>query len=203
MWNKKEYNIISCRVISSHKGPMYIETPPDWCAWNNPQILGKETGRGQNRRMSRDDLNYTIVEVGQNTEKSLGNLKRFIVTQIPVKYHHLKLVWKIRKRVNNINLDQNNFVLIDKTKRSCHPGNFVVSADHSLKIKESENIDEYSDLSWELKKLWHMRVIPVGILWTVTKGRENKLEELDIRGRIKTIQNAALLKSARILRRVL
>ena len=26
IWNKKEHNIIICRVISSHIGPLYIET---------------------------------------------------------------------------------------------------------------------------------------------------------------------------------
>ena len=26
MWNKKEPNIIICRVIHSHMGPMYVET---------------------------------------------------------------------------------------------------------------------------------------------------------------------------------
>ena len=32
IWNKKEHNIISCRLISSHTDPMYIETPwyIDW-----------------------------------------------------------------------------------------------------------------------------------------------------------------------------
>ena len=27
IWNKKEHHIIISRVISSHKGPMHIETP--------------------------------------------------------------------------------------------------------------------------------------------------------------------------------
>ena len=27
IWNKKEHNIIICRVISSYIGPMYIKTP--------------------------------------------------------------------------------------------------------------------------------------------------------------------------------
>ena len=30
---------------------------------------------------------YNIVEIDSNTEKSPGNLKRFAVTQIPVKDH--------------------------------------------------------------------------------------------------------------------
>ena len=43
----------------------------------------------------------------------------------------------------------------------------------------------------------------VGALGTVPKGLESGLENLEIRGRIDTIQNTALLQSARILRRVL
>ena len=33
IWNKKEHNIISSRVISSHMGPMYIETPSISAVW--------------------------------------------------------------------------------------------------------------------------------------------------------------------------
>ena len=32
---------------------------------------------------------YSMVEVGQNTEKSPGNLRRLAVTQTPVKNHQL------------------------------------------------------------------------------------------------------------------
>ena len=33
-----------------------------------------------------------IIEIEQNTEKSLGDLKRFVVTQTPVRNHRLTLV---------------------------------------------------------------------------------------------------------------
>ena len=39
--------------------------------------------------------NYSIVENGQNTEKSHGDLRRLAVTQTPVKYHQLTQMWKI------------------------------------------------------------------------------------------------------------
>ena len=39
--------------------------------------------------MCRDNANYSIVEVGQNTEKSSGDLKRLAATQTPVKDHQL------------------------------------------------------------------------------------------------------------------
>ena len=43
----------------------------------------------------------------------------------------------------------------------------------------------------------------IGALCTVTEGLLKGLEDLEIRGRVETIQNTALLKLARILRRVL
>ena len=48
-------------------------------------------------------------------------------------------------------------------------------------------------------------VIPivVGTLGMVPKGLEKRLEEVEIRGRIEIIQTTALLKLARILKRVL
>ena len=50
-----------------------------------------------------------------------------------------------------------------------------------------------------------LKVIPIVVdeLETVSEGFERKLEELEIRGRIKTIQTETLLKSARIVRKVL
>ena len=48
-------------------------------------------------------------------------------------------------------------------------------------------------------------VIPIviGALGTVTKGLVQELEDLEIRGRVETIQTTAFLRSARILRSVL
>ena len=83
---------------------------------------------------------------------------------------------------------------------------FAVFGDHSVKLKESEKKDKYLDLARELKTLWNMKVmfiIVIGALGTATKGLVNVLEDLEIRGREENIQTTALLRSARILRRVL
>ena len=42
--------------------------------------------------MCGDHSNYSIVEIGQNTEKSPGNLKRLAATQNPLKDHQLTLM---------------------------------------------------------------------------------------------------------------
>ena len=86
--------------------------------------------------------------------------------------------------------------------------NFAVPADHRVKLKESEKRDKYHDLARELKKKqWNMKVtiilIVIGALGTVTKRLVQGLEDLEITGWAETIQTTALLKSARILRRVL
>ena len=44
-----------------------------------------------------DHPNYYIIENGQNTEKSSGDLRRLAITQTPVKDHQLKLMWETLK----------------------------------------------------------------------------------------------------------
>ena len=94
-----------------------------------------------------------------------------------------------------------------KKKRTCKIVDFAVSADHRIKLKECEEKDNYLNLHRELKKLWNMKVmivpIVIGAFGTVTKGLLRGLEDLEVGGRVETIQTTALLKAARILRRVL
>ena len=94
-----------------------------------------------------------------------------------------------------------------KKKRTCRIADFAVPADHRVKFKESEKKDKYLDLAWELKKLWNMKVtvisIVIGALGTVTKELVKGLKNLEITGGVETIQTTVLLKSARILKRVL
>ena len=74
--------------------------------------------------------------------------------------------------------------------------------DFAVQLKESEKKDRYLDLASELKKLWNMKVTVI-MIETVTKGLIMGLEDLKIRGPVKTIQTTASLRSARILRLVL
>ena len=80
---------------------------------------------------------------------------------------------------------------------------FAVPADHRINLKECEKNDKYLDLARELKKaVEQMKVtnVPIGIgaLGTITKGLLKGLEDLEVGGRVKTIQMTALLKTARI-----
>ena len=62
----------------------------------------------------------------------------------------------------------------------------------------NEKKDKNLDLARELKKLWNMHV-----LGTVTKGLLKGLEDLEVGGRVETIQTTALLRTSRILKKVL
>ena len=69
----------------------------DWCTWDNPKRIGKGTRRFENQRTSGDHPDYSIIKIGQNTEKSPGNLRRLAVPQTPLKNNQLMLVGKPRK----------------------------------------------------------------------------------------------------------
>ena len=57
-------------------------------------MIAKGTGGLGSWRTSGDHPNYNIIENGQNTEKSPGDLRRLAVTQTPVKNHQLTLMCK-------------------------------------------------------------------------------------------------------------
>ena len=65
--------------------------------------IGTGTGGLGHKRTSRDHLNYSIVEISQDTEKSLGKMRRFALTQTPVSSHRLIMVWKLSKINDNNN----------------------------------------------------------------------------------------------------
>ena len=83
----------------------------------------------------------------------------------------------------------------------------AVPTEHRVKLKEFENKDKYCNLARELIKLWNTRVtitpIVIAAPGTVTEALVKELVDLEIRGRVETIQTAALLRLACIQRRVL
>ena len=61
------------------------DTNFNWCTRNCHQMIGSGTEGLGNRRTSGAHPNYNIIEIGQNTEKSPGDLKRLAVAQTSVK----------------------------------------------------------------------------------------------------------------------
>ena len=55
----------------------------NWCTRGDHIRLAKGVGRVGKLRTGGDHLKSGIVKVGQNTEKSPGDMRRLTVTQIP------------------------------------------------------------------------------------------------------------------------
>ena len=119
-----------------------------------------------------------------------------------------KFVWDFNIQTDHlIPARRPDLLIINKKPKICKIVDFAVPADHRINLKEGEKKNKYLDLAREIKKLWNMKVtivqIVIGALGTVTKGLLKGLEELEIGGRVEIIQTTALLRMARILRRVL
>ena len=85
--------------------------------------------------------------------------------------------------------------------------NFAVPADHRIKLKICEKKDKYLNLARDLKKIRNMTVtiilIEIGAFGTVTKRLLKGMEDLEFYRLVEAILTTALLRSARIVRRVL
>ena len=66
------------------------DTNCNYCTWNNPQKIDNVTRKFGNKRTNEDQPAYSIIKMGQNTEKSPGDLRRFAVT--PLRNHRPTLV---------------------------------------------------------------------------------------------------------------
>ena len=79
-----------------------VYTNCNWCFWYSHQRIYKGTGWLGNMKTSGDHPKYWIIEIGQNTEKGPGDLRRLAVTQTPVKDHQITLMWKTLKMIITI-----------------------------------------------------------------------------------------------------
>ena len=128
---------------------------------------------------------------------------------VPVLENDLqKLLWDFNIQTDHLILARRpDLIIINKKKRICKIVDFAVSADQRINLKESEKKDKYLNHARELKKLWNMKVmivpIVIGAWGPITKGLLKGLEDLEVRGQVETIQTTALLRTTRILRRIL
>ena len=98
-------------------------------------------------------------------------------------------------------------VIVNKREKLPNSGLFCPSWLRSKTKGKRRKRDKYLDLARELINLGNMKVtvIPIvnSVLGTVTKGLVQRQEDFEIKGRVETILTTALLRSARIPRRVL
>ena len=118
-----------------------------------------------------------------------------------------KLQWDFDIQTDLLISDRRPALKKSIKKKNLQNCRFCCPADLRIKLKESEKKDKYLDLARELKDLWNMKVtiipIMIGTFGTVTKGLLKELEDLEVGGRVETIQTTTLLRTARILRRIL
>ena len=123
--------------------------------------------------------------------------KWYIHNPTPVRENDMyKLRWDFNiQTVYRIPVRRPDLIIINKKKRTCKIVDFAVAADHRVNLKECEKKDKYLDLARQLKKLWNMQmtIIPIviGAFGTVTKWLLKGLEDLEIGGRVETIQATA------------
>ena len=87
---KDKYLDLGIEKTVEHAGDNYSNC--NWCVWNSNKRITKGTGRRGSWRTGGDHPKDTIIENGQNTKKSPGDLRRLTVTQTPVKNHRLTLM---------------------------------------------------------------------------------------------------------------
>ena len=75
------------------------DTNCNWCSRCSPQSIGAGIGGLGNKRTVKNHPNYSIIKIGQDTEKSPEDLRGLAATQTPLRNYQLTLMWKTLKRV--------------------------------------------------------------------------------------------------------
>ena len=201
-----------------HKNDNYIAC--DWCFWYSYQSIIKGTGGLRNEDEWRPSklLHYRKWEESWRLEEACCHLNSSERPSANVDVKTSQGVDNNNHRKGSPNLGQKTrpYIINKKTKkqkrkkkekRTFKIVDFAVPADHWIKLRKSEKNNKYLNLARKLKKLRNMKgtIIPIviGAFGTVTKWLLKGLEDLEVGGRGETIQTTTLLRTARILGRVL
>ena len=101
-----------------------------------------------------------------------------------------------------------DIVILDKDRRECVILDVACPFDTRVKEKQLEKIQKYQDLKREISRIWQCRkvtIIPIviGALGTIAKDFTNWLKKTDMEEYFSLMQNACLLGTAKIIRKVL
>ena len=121
---------------------------------------------------------------------------------------HVKLLWDFNIQTSTyIQGRRPDVVVVDRDKKTCNIIDIAVPGDAGIVEKEKEKVEKYQDLRREVTRLWNVKakVVPivVGALGAVTPNLSKYLDAIGVATRIELLQKAALLGTARLLRRVL
>ena len=118
-------------------------------------------------------------------------------------------MWDINVQCDNvIEARRPDIIVFDKKVQKGLTIDIAVPADVRVEEKEREKEEQYQDLKREIGRLWNLKkveVVPVviGALGSVTKEFDRRIEKLGITFNVGVVQKTALLRTARILRKVL
>ena len=134
-------------------------------ARNSSPPQKKMNGIGQNYYLARNSSPPQKMNgIGQNYyfSKKLFSPQKKIGEKTEIKLFMLMPAFKYYYYNN-----YNNYYSI---KRTCLLVNFAISADHKMKLKDSEKSDKYLDLARELKMSMTVMPVEIGSLGTILKG---------------------------------
>ena len=98
-------------------------------------------------------------------------------------------------------------VVVDREKKTCNIIDIAVLVDAGIVEKEKEKVEKYQDLRREVARLWNVKakVVPIvaGAPGAVTSNLSKHLDAIGVTTGIELLQKAALLDTARLLRRAL
>ena len=121
----------------------------------------------------------------------------------------VKLIWDINIQCDNvIEARRPDLILVDKKEKLCVIIDVAISSNCRICDKVIEKIEKYQNLKRELKRFWPLKKIEVvllvvGALGCISKGFSGWMDILGIKLDVGMVQKSVLLRTARILRKVL
>ena len=121
----------------------------------------------------------------------------------------IKLLWDINIQSGNlIDARRHDLIVIDKKEQKGIIIDIAVPADVRVEEKEKEKVEKYQDLKKEIKRLWklgNVEIVPVvvGALGSVSAEFERWMGKLGMTCNVGVIQKSILLRTTRILRKLL
>ena len=126
-----------------------------------------------------------------------------------IENEEVKILWDVMIQCDReIKAKKLDVVVVNKNERSCAIIDMAIPGDIRVGEQEKEKIERYQEIKREIKRMWNNRsinVIPVvvGALGSTSKKLKKCIVELGVIINTALLQKAALLGTARILRKVL
>ena len=140
--------------------------------------------------------------------KNGGSIKhKYDICTRQKKSGNCKILWDSPIQTDKtLEHNRQDITVIDKKNKKCILIDTACPFDTRIEKKEEEKCTNYSEMKYEIAKVWKMRkveVIPVvmGVLGTVTKHFEKWIEKLDLDLTVEALQKPCLHGTGRIIRK--